>query len=122
MYCKKCGAENSDQNRFCEKCGKPLYAAESNVNVEQVKGFLFDETNPIWYKIVKALIIICTVLIFAGGFVSFLGIAIEANFLMGLVILLCSWLGGALSYVFAMVGLNFIKNVNTIREILEKNN
>jgi uncharacterized membrane protein YvbJ len=28
MICKKCGAENSDQNLFCNKCGTPLNEAE----------------------------------------------------------------------------------------------
>ncbi len=27
MYCKNCGTENSDGDRFCKSCGQPLIGA-----------------------------------------------------------------------------------------------
>ena len=33
MYCRNCGAENSDQAKFCIKCGQQL--AENSVAVEK---------------------------------------------------------------------------------------
>jgi len=121
MYCKRCGAENSEENRFCEKCGKPLFDTGKNVDANEIKGFLFDETNPIWYKIIKALIIICTVILLASGVIALIGITVNTDFLLGLITLVICWITAILGYVFAMVGLNYIRNVNTIREILEKN-
>ncbi|MGN1194260.1 MAG: zinc-ribbon domain-containing protein [Acutalibacteraceae bacterium] len=29
MYCSKCGAQNSGQNKFCPNCGNPLYSSDS---------------------------------------------------------------------------------------------
>lgn len=31
MYCIACGAQNSDQDRFCNRCGKPLVAAAGQI-------------------------------------------------------------------------------------------
>ena len=33
MFCRNCGAENTDGAKFCEKCGKPLDAE----NTQDVK-------------------------------------------------------------------------------------
>ena len=120
MYCQKCGAENSDQNKFCEKCGRPLNASASSMDVEKVKKTIFDESNPVWYKIVKGLVIGSAIVAFVAGLLSFFALAIDVDFLFGLTVLLSCWLGAAVVYVTSMVGLNYIKNVNTIREILEK--
>ena len=90
------------------------------MDVEKVKKTILDESNPIWYKIVKGIVIGSAIVAFVAGFISFFALAVNVDFLVGLVTLLSCWLGAALVYVTSMVGLNYIKNVNTIREILQK--
>lgn len=80
---------------------------------------LLDENNPMWFKVVKALIIIWVALVLLVAFVA--GIAVlgnEGSF--GLVV----WIAGALiagiDYSVGMLLLNYIGNVRKIREILEE--
>ncbi len=47
MFCPKCGRENSDQNKFCNGCGKTLYAY-SNPPIQQIpdEPLAFENTPP----------------------------------------------------------------------------
>ena len=47
MFCSNCGNENSEDSKFCFKCGKPLQKIEIiRSNDSGVKPFYTGETNP----------------------------------------------------------------------------
>lgn len=40
MYCKRCGSENSEKNKYCWKCGQPLGTSDRKVSNRKQKRIL----------------------------------------------------------------------------------
>ncbi|WP_031547610.1 zinc ribbon domain-containing protein [Oribacterium sp. FC2011] len=70
MFCRKCGAENADGNKFCNKCGQPLSGetngvpkmapgSQINVNSEKVKEEATKVVNKVKSLPKKTLGMIC---------------------------------------------------------------
>lgn len=47
MFCKNCGSENNDTDKFCKNCGQPLSAQESQQ--EQASGSAAPDPTPVQY-------------------------------------------------------------------------
>lgn len=37
MYCKKCGTEQKDGQKFCHKCGEPFVGQNENSRIDEYK-------------------------------------------------------------------------------------
>ncbi|MDR2586364.1 MAG: zinc-ribbon domain-containing protein [Prevotellaceae bacterium] len=62
MFCKKCGAETTDDSAFCPKCGQILNDTKQQLNSnEKVQGGM------------QLLVMIASIILIIVGAVSFIG-------------------------------------------------
>lgn len=66
MFCYNCGCENSDNTKFCKKCGTPLTPADAS----PVTNIINEESEPSQKKktgIIIGASIIAAVILIVGG-------------------------------------------------------